>query len=285
VFSFLNLCQSSNKAYKKRFKDKTERTMSNKFTALYKNWTTDTLMDIADAPSEYQPLAVQAARLELDSRQLTPEQLAAAKAKQDLRRHDKANKQQKIKAMEEQVKSIGTVLTETLNPIQIEPPSSDKRIKAIAIFIGIILLYQIYKDFGLLSLMLSGKGKWDFSMVLYAVPFIFLPIAGLLFWWRKKNGWILAMIYFSNSAMGAMLLFLTTLNRKPTNIPILDALFPTTSPFVYVTIFLISGGLTWLLCQKEMRTVYQIDQKAMFTALGIGIGVSLFPIVFRFLYG
>ncbi|MBL7777487.1 MAG: hypothetical protein JNK66_04205 [Chitinophagales bacterium] len=113
----------------------------NPFIQRYKTTDTSELLDIIDRPSDYQPLAVEAARLELDSRQLTQEQLADAKAKQDLRRQDKASKQQKVKDIEDKFKSVGSSLADTFSPIQKETPTTDKFIKLISLFIGGLFLY------------------------------------------------------------------------------------------------------------------------------------------------
>lgn len=248
----------------------------NNFKTLYKTWTTDKLLDIIDNPSDYQPLAVEAAQLELDNRHLTQQQLTDAKAEQDLRRQNKESKQQKIKDIEDKVKSVGSSLANTFSPIQKETPTTDKFIKLISLFIGGLFLFQLYKEFGMLKFMFtSAGGKWDFSMVLYFLPYIILPTAGLLFWFRKKIGWTLATIYFSYTAVGAIPMFIMELNRKPTGVPALDGLFPATSPTVYIGTLLVFGGLTWNLCKENIREVYQVDKKSMFIALGIGTGIIL----------
>jgi hypothetical protein len=247
----------------------------NDFTTLYKTWATDKLLDIVDRPNEYQPLAVDAARLEIASRQLTQKQLIDARAEQDLRRRDKVNKQkQKVKDIEDKFTYVGSLLVDTVDPLQKKTPTADKPIKLISLFIGGLFLYQLCTGFGMLKILFSDNGgKWDLSVVLFFLPFIILPTAGLLFWFRKKNGWMLSTIYSSYTAVGAIPMFIMELNRQPTGIPALDTLFPTTSPTLYIGTLLVFGGLTWTLCKEDMREVYQVDRKAMFTALGIGTGV------------
>lgn len=254
----------------------------NDFTTLYKTWATDKLLDIVDRPNEYQPLAVDAARLEIDSRQLTQKQLTDARAEQDLRRQDKANKQQKVKDIEDKFKYVGSLFVNTVDPLHKETPTADKPIKLISLFIGGLFLYQLYKEFGMLKFMFTDDGgKWDFSVVLFFLPLIILPTAGLLFWFRKKNGWMLSTIYSSYTAVGAIPMFIMELNRQPTGIPALDTLFSTTSLTLYIGTLLVFGGLTWTLCKEDMREVYQVDRKAMFTALGIGtVVVFLMSILF-----
>lgn len=249
----------------------------NNFTTLYKTWTTDKLLDIVDNPNDYQPLAVEAARLELDSRQLTQEQLANAKAEQDLIRQDKANKQQKVKDIEDKVKSVGSSLVDNFNPIQKETPTTDKYIKIISLFLGGLFLYQLYKEFGLLKFMLTeDDGKWDFSVVIFILPFIVLPTAAILFWLRKKFGWTLAAMFFSYTAGGAVVMFVKELNRKPSGIPALDTLFPTTSPTVYIGTVILFGGMLWVMCKDEIKEIYKIDKRTMYlTAVGVGVLTAL----------
>ncbi len=248
----------------------------NNFATLYKTWSTDLLLDIIDNPSNYQPSAVEAARLEIDIRQLTPEQLRDAKAKQDLRRQDITTKQQKVKSIENKVKSVGSSLADTFNPIQKETPTTNKLIILISLFIGVLFLYQLYKGFAILKFMFTDNfSKWDFSMVLYFLPFIILPTAGLLFWFRKKIGWKLAAIFFSYTTASTIPLFILELHRKPTDVPVLDTLIPTTSPILYIGTLLVFGGLTWTLCKVNLRKAYQIDKKSMLISLGIGTGIVL----------
>jgi hypothetical protein len=233
-------------------------------------------LDIVDNPSDYQPLAVEAARLEIESRQLSQEQLSEAKREQDFRRQVKANKQQKAKETEGKFKSVAFSFANTFNPIQKETPTTEKLIKLITLFVGGLFLYQLYEEFDQISFMFNkDASKWDFIMVLYFLSLIILPIAGLLFWFRKKIGWMLTTIYSSYTAAGAIPLFVMELNRQPTGIPAIDALFPTTSPTLYIGTLLIFGGLTWTLCKENIREVYQVDKKSMFNALGIGTGFVL----------
>lgn len=70
------------------------------------------------------------------------------------------------------------------------------------------------------------------------------------------------------------------INHQPTGIPALDALYPTTPPTHYLVKLLVFGGLTWTLCKKNIREVYQVDKKAMLVALSVGIGIILLNTVF-----
>ena len=248
----------------------------NNFTELYKTWATDKLLDIVDSPSDYQPLAVDAARLELHRRQLSAEQLEEAKTIQADRKKVKADKQQKTKAIEDKIKSVGSSIEDTFNPIQQEIPTTDKYIKLISLLLGGLSLYQFYKEFGMLKFMFTdSSASWDFSMVLYFLPLFLVPTAGLLLWFRKKHGWTLSILFFSYTAAGAIPLFLSALNRQPTGNVTLDTLFPVVSPTVYVWTFLLFGGATWIMTKENIREVYGIHKQTMFITIGLGVATIL----------
>ncbi len=246
----------------------------NNFTALYKSLPTDKLLDIVDKSHDYQPLAVETARLELNSRRLTAEELETAKAIQAGRQNEQAGKRQKVKAVEEKFKSVGSSIIETFSP-QKEALNTDKYIKLISLFLGGLFLYELYKEFGMLKYMFNGEDKWDFSVVLFLLPLILLPTASLLFWFRKRLGWTIATLFFSYTAAGAVVFFIHELNRKQTGIAVLDTIFPTTSPIIYVPSFLLFGGITWLLSKGNIREVYNIGRERMYITIGIGIGIVL----------
>ena len=248
----------------------------NNFTELYKTWAIDKLLDIIDNPSDYQPSAVDTARLELNGRQLSAEQLEEAKAIQADRQKVKADKQQKTKAIEDKIKSVGLSLVDTFNPIQQETPTTDKYIKIISLFLGGLSLYQFYKEFGMLRFMLTdSSASWDFSMVLYFLPLFLVPTAGLLLWFRKKHGWTLSTLFFSYTAAGTIPFFLSALKRQPTGNTASDTLFPVVSPTVYIGTFLIFGAATWLMTKENIRKVYGINRQTMLITIGLGAATIL----------
>ena len=93
---------------------------------------------------------------------------------------------------------------------------------------------QIIKEFEMLSFMFSGQGEWDFSMILYFLPLIIIPTATILFWLRKKIGWILLCIYLSYSVVNTIGLIILTWDVQSSVNSALDSLFPVTSPTIYI---------------------------------------------------
>jgi hypothetical protein len=248
----------------------------NDFLERYKGFGNTDLLDIVDNAKDYQPLAVEAAQLERDYRQLSAEHLSEAKMELNIRRQDKANKQQKVNDIENKVKSVGYSLLDNLNPIQKNAPTTDKYINLISLFLGGFFLYSFYNELGLLQFMFTEEiVDWDFGTILIFLPWIILPTAAILFWFRRKHGWTLTTLFFSYTLTGVTYLFLMELNRKPTGMPLFDTLFPITSPTVYIGTFVFFGGLISILCKPEIREIYGIDKQAMLITIGSGAGIAL----------
>src|SRR5690348_12675706 len=107
----------------------------NPFTKRYQKLDNSELLHIIDFPDNFQPLAVDAARIEIESRKLTTEQLAEAKANQKRRLEEsKANDKDVMQVMGDQLKSLSSSIADTLNPIQTETLTTDRQIKLLTFF-------------------------------------------------------------------------------------------------------------------------------------------------------
>ena len=248
----------------------------NPFIDRYEILDSSALLDILDNRSEYQAQAVEAAEFELKSRKLTDEQLVEAKKEQTLRKEEKERKEQKEKYIGNKVNAWGTSIADTFNPFQKDIPSADKIIKLLSLFLWGLLFYQLYAEYPfLIFLFTDSSAKWEPIMILYYIPLLLLSTSGILFWLRKKLGWILATVYFAVETAGTVSSYIVTINREPSGLPGFDEIYPTPSPTAYLWPLLLYGSATWAICKQELREVYLIDKKTMFIALGIGLGLLL----------
>ena len=240
------------------------------FTEKFSTYSNTDLLKIIDSPDDFQPLAVETAKTIFSSRQLSDKDIEIAKAELDALKQEKEAKDQKKKDLENKVKNIAASVFSTVNPIQAETPNSDKIIKVISIVFGGLFLFQLYKEFGMISFIFTDSGdKWDFSLVLYFLPLLIVPTATILFFKRKKIGWTLLAIFLSYSTVSSIGLFILTVNREPSNFPALDNIFPQTSPTTHVMTLLFFAGTLWTICKEEIREIYTIDKKYMFRTIGI----------------
>lgn len=136
------------------------------FAEKFKTYTNTELLRIIDNPDGYQPNAVETAKTIFSDRQLTEEEIKIAKDELEIERQEKSNKEQKKRAVEDKFKNFGKSILDNVNPIQNETPTTEKTIKIISLLFGGLFLFQLYKEFGMISFMFTDSSAgWDFSMV------------------------------------------------------------------------------------------------------------------------
>jgi len=254
------------------------------YTERYKKLSTSDLLRVIENPSDFKPQAVEAAESELKQRNLSSQEIEEVKKDFELARQEKDRQKEKIDEAEEKLKSLGSSFFNLINPIQAEVPSAERQIKSLALLFGLIAIFQWYKEFGLVKFMLSEDPiAWDLSMFEYFLPLILLPIALILFWLRKKSGWILMAIYFTYSAVSAAGLIILTWNLEGSAIPALDDLLPQSSPISHIVTCLFFGAALWVLNQKKIRDHYNISKQGSIVTLVITAAFSLLFIAQFFL--
>ncbi len=231
------------------------------FTERYNTYSNAQLLKILERPGEYQPLAVATAKEILKERQLSEEDLSAAKAELETEARIKEAQLLKKKEVREKLKKAGASLADTLNPVADEKPAAHKTITIISIGLTGLFLYQLA---GVGDFLPSGiYAKWDLKVVAIFLPSLVLLVTIPLFYKRKKAGWILLAAYLCVSFLGAVWLVYLALTWQPSAIPALDALFP--PPSVSTSIFsLLFYGVPLLgICRMNIRELYHVDKKTM----------------------
>jgi hypothetical protein len=252
------------------------------FTEKLKTNTNTELLRIIDNPDGYQPKAVETAKTIFSDRQLTEEEIKIAKDELEIERQEKLNKEQKNRAVEDKFKNLGKSIIENVNPIQNETPTTEKTIKIISLLFVGLFIFQLYKEFGMISFMFTDSSAgWDFIMGLYFLPLVVVPTATIMFYKRNKFGWLLLTIYLTYSAVSAIGLFILTMNMEPLGVTALDSIFPQTSPTTHILTFLFFVGTIWAISRENIRTVYTITKQTMIltisiTVLIVGLGLKTF---------
>jgi hypothetical protein len=250
----------------------------NQFTERYKSFTNSDLLRVIENQSDYQPEAVEAAKTEINQRNLPDQELSEAKSELEAERQEKKKQNEKRAEVERKVKSLGTSVFDTINQIQESAPTTERLIRLVTIVFGLIAVFKWYSQFGLVKFMLTDNSAgWDLSMVEYFLPLILLPIALILFWLRKKSGWILMAAYLTYSTIGAFGLIIMTWNMGPLGIPAIDNLFPQTSPTTQILTTLFFGGTLWVLTKKEIKEHFNIKRQTTIAIIAIA---GIFTIIF-----
>jgi len=246
------------------------------FTELYQKLSNSELLKIVVESEKYNPIAVETAKTEIESRKLSEQELNQAKSKIAEEENVKKREVAKRKERDERIKKSTSTLFETINPIQNGIQTPEKIIRLTILIFGCLVIYRLYQQFGMFQVIFhEGISDWDLSMVEYFLPIIILPIAVILYWKRNKIGWVLFSIFLTYSAFNAIVLFFMNLGRKPSGIPALENIFPTVSPTVYIMTLLFYGGFLFLNCKDDIRDVFKVSKKTMFTSIGLTLIVNL----------
>lgn len=250
------------------------------FAALYETWTTDRLLDVLDSTDEYEASALEAARVEIERRQLSDEQLAQAKADQANRRRIAAEKEDKTARSKAKLMAVGQSVFDVIDPVAAVEPSTQRYILLTTLFLGGLGLYQLVSQYDVLASFFFGLDEyWDLSMMVFVVLTLLPTVAALLFWLTKRVGWLIAAFY---AMVGFSLASDSFIDGLFADSLAIDGIYllEKTDPIVYGVIAAMYASLTWTLCLERIREVYGISGKVMQIMLGIVLGLSLVRIIF-----
>lgn len=248
---------------------------TNPFADRYKTYTEVQLLEILDNKQDYQPLAVDTAQKELDNRQLPEEQLSEARKALEAQQQEKIKLQEKANAVENKIKSVGRSALDYINPGTTTEQTHEKFIKILCALLTLNFIYALYSQFSLLAYIFNAKDAgWDFTMILYFIPFIFIPTATILFWLKKKWGWILLSIYLTFSAFTVLYSFIIELSTQSSNNTGFADIFPAPSIATYIGMLIFFGGALAYICKQSIRNIYMIDKEPMLLSIGVTGGLA-----------
>lgn len=245
------------------------KSLMNQFSERYKSLYNSDLLKIINNPGDYQPLAVETAKIELNTRQLTAEELEIANKEYESQQVKEQARIEKQHALENISKRT---LFSMLEIIKRPPPK--RRIKIIISMIFILmLLFQAIGKISLVSYMFTDDGAgWDLAMVILLLPLLLIPISLLLFWFNKKTGWVLLSVYIIYLACYSIIEFYELFSvQYPEDAPIHRSYSPMSFfPFLFFQIFFF-GGMIWAMCRNDIRQDYRIDKKTLFISIGFAL--------------
>jgi hypothetical protein len=247
------------------------------FTEKYKTLTNTALLAIIANAADYQPVAVETARLELAGRQLNEGQVREANnalERLELQKQEQADKKLKIR---NKLKGVWFSVTDVIDPLVTTNPAVDKLIRTVSIALGLLSAYKIYLQYYLIVFILTDKAPITAKdLILYFLPLIMLPAITFLFWRKKKTGWVLLVVYLICAILTTGIMFYHSMQYHNQDIHALDNLFPAISPQTYVGIFIFLGGFLAIACKKDIRSVYRVNYE---TWIITGVLTILFMVI------
>jgi hypothetical protein len=251
------------------------------FSELYKKLSNPELLKIISESEKYKPIAIETAHLEIERRNLSEQELNAAKAYLQNKKEQKEAELKKRKQKEERLKKSAFTFLDTISPIQNGIQTPQKIIRFIIIIFGGIAIYRIYNQFYFFRYMFTdGLDKWDWSLSESIVPLVVLPIAIILFWIRKKIGWFLIAIFLTHSAISTIGLLIMNIDRRPSEITAFDTIFPVVPSFTFVLLILFYSTSLWLIYKSEVRLIFKILERPAFYTISLTAILNLIYVYF-----
>jgi len=154
------------------------------FLTRYKKLTDAQLLAIVNNPESYQPMALEAANIELVNRQLSSEQI------EEINTQIQATEKDKIGRQEVTTLQVESALN-FINPISAQLTPISKFINLIVITATMLYIVAVIFGGKLMLIGLFNPGFYSPSFFYSVIPFVFYPIGIVLFGLRQKAGWFL----------------------------------------------------------------------------------------------
>ncbi len=243
----------------------------NPYSQRFRDLSNSELLEALDRPDDYQPLAVEAARLELDRRNLTEQELLDARSIIQAQNDQKATKQQQAENRKDLAATTASSVTRGLLVLRDGPSTPAREINFISLVLGIAAIYDIYKQAGYISFLLRESGAIRIADYLPIVPAVVLPISVYLFWRQRRIGWMALCTYLTYSA--CTVISTAILVRVWDYQSGLGGLM-VQPPEVLALQLLFLGGMIVAICRGKIREIFGIDPNIMAATIGGGMLVA-----------
>lgn len=244
------------------------------FEARYKTYSNSELLDILDNPNKYQLIALEAARNELSLRKLSDSDITSA-------RHILKVKKEKANAIAESNDRIKRNLinstnhvVDVLNPIQQSISTSSKVIFFVSIIYTLLLFYAIWNNWDSYKYIITGDYNEQFAYTVNLFPVFLLAVGVITFWFKKKAGWILLVVY---SSLSSTLCIFSSYFSFSYHFGSGQSFFPYPSPTSYILVLLFYIGTILALLRKDVLEVFTLKSSDRLGPILVGalIGILL----------
>jgi hypothetical protein len=251
----------------------THMDLSKEIAERYKNMSNAELMEVLQHPAHYQAEAISIAKAEFNSRQLSEKDIheaTEALLNKDLK---KELQNERIAVATNKMINAGNTFYDTINPIQATAPTAEKLIRFIALVFSGLFIYKIKVNFGLFSSIVKGSSHESFAYTTYIFPVVVELIAIVLFWLKKKSGWMLLAAFCSYSLVEVLPgLYFSIIYQSRENSFIH---FATPSPISYIIAALFFAGTIAAMLRQDIKLVYKISKQNVQSMLVAGLLAGL----------
>lgn len=244
------------------------------FEILYDNYSNAELLYIIQNPSKYQSLAVQAAKKIIANRNLSENEIVAAQAELHKKATQKKQEETQKKDFENRLKEQILSFFQSFNPIQSEEIPTLILVRNLSVVFCSIIFLRIITQFSIITSLIKNP-EWDFSVFLFFLPFILVPLGTLHFYLQKRLGWTLLMIFLTSTTLENLDILRLSINNSFFFNEAIDKLFKSNKQVIHLTLVLFYLGLVWTLLKPTLRSFFSVDKGFALRTIALTIVVKV----------
>ena len=226
--------------------------MDNIFSVAYKRLNNAQLIEIIENPQNYQPMAIEAAELEITTRQLNSQNVEEIKAELKSKKLEEQRLQNKSAERKKEFKTKAFQVLEYVDPLV--KKTSNKSIIIITFILLVIALFSIisvYSTFKYMFLMDEGVGFFSLDII----EAIYLPITIFLFWKKKFIGFGMLFFWLCFRIISTSIYAYYIFQIPEINGPMADLIkLPNLSTSITQIVFY--GGLLYFINKPSIKSLY-----------------------------
>ncbi|MBS1635805.1 MAG: hypothetical protein JST26_07760 [Bacteroidetes bacterium] len=163
--------------------------MTKQLADTYKKLSTAKLLDIIENRKDYQPIAIEIAKLELAGRQDIEQAKSEVRKKNDEAQKKLAEKKQRRKEASDKALKV----LEYADPLIEKTP--EKTIVIICTVLLLAFLFKTVTGFNLIISAFKDIANGDFTVSMFLLEYFYLPVAVFFLWKKTVTGWKMLLIW------------------------------------------------------------------------------------------
>lgn len=211
---------------------------------------------------DYKPEAIDAAQKEIESRNLSSEQLEEARKNLEYSTQKKSNQEEQFHAVRNRFSDATNRVLSRINPAASHLSNSEKIIRLYALCALAFSLYHWYVNFHVVqSIFRQSSFKWESYFTFLSIPMIFLPIGSILLFKGRKIGWFITSFAATYFWINVLFNLYNNWNYEPSGFAFFDQMYPPPSRVLLVKSVAIFTATLVAINIKPIRQPFKISNK------------------------
>jgi hypothetical protein len=232
--------------------------MDNQYSEIYRKVATSKLLEIIENEKDYQSLAFETAKIELENRQLNTQDLENIKNEVKLKNIEKQNIEKKAKENRKEVVSKAFKFIDYVDPLVKKSP--DKSIKILVVLLSIIAIFKSVLNASNIKDVFQNDDISGLLLDLDILEIFYLPITIFLLWKRLLIGWKMLFLWLCyHIIMTGVLTYFAFQFQDITGL--LANFITTPSLSTCIMLFVFYGGIFYFINKQTTKCLFNTNEE------------------------